>query len=261
MRLFLLPDSFTGSDTLKLTGRDYNYIINVLRLKEGQNLTGRDCDGNIWNLKLITIDKGFCILETQSCETARETTDALPEDRPTRNIILYQCLPKARKLDDIVKKATEIGALAIVPVISKNCIAKIDGKEENRLSRYQAIIKEAVQQSGSLIPTTIENPIKLESIPDDFSIRCSKLGQEGLGLFLHQCKLKEKQSNLYESLHGFGGTIGIVVGPEGGFSDDECNYLLDKCFKAVLLRSNILRCETASIYALSAVQTIVETGC
>ena len=84
---------------------------------------------------------------------------------------------------------------------------------------------------------------------------------ETLGLVLHQTRLSEDQSDLMECVRGFGGCTAIVVGPEGGLEEDECRTLLDAGFRAVLLKTNILRCETASIYAIGAVQTIVESSC
>jgi len=262
MRIFVLPQTFDGSsNTVTLQGRDYNYIVNVLRLTVGKTLTGRDKNGQAWNLTIEDISNKCCTLKAEQTQDAEATTDAMPEDRPQRNIILYQCLPKGRKTDDIVRKATEAGVRQIVLVKSKNCVADFNGKEDTKLSRYDLIIKEAIQQSGSMVPTTIDGVVDINDIAEDFKERCKKLGTEGLGLLLHQCKLKENQSNLVKVLENFKGTVGILVGSEGGFTDEECNKLLAQDFKAILLKTNILRCETASIYAIAAVQTLIETTC
>lgn len=261
MRIFVLPPTFEGSEFLTLQGRDYNYIVNVLRLTKGKSLTGRDKEGNPWNLTIVEIGNKTCTLKAERAQEVLETTDAMPQDRPQCNIILYQCLPKGRKTDDIVRKATETGVRQIVLVKSKNCVADFDGKEDSKLSRYDSIIKEAIQQSGSLVPTTIDGVIDINEIATDFQIRCKKLNSEGLALLLHQCKLEKDQSNLVEVLKGFKGTVGILIGSEGGFTDQECEKLLSENFKAILLKTNILRCETASIYAIAAVQTLIETPC
>ncbi len=259
MRLFLLPDSFNGSDEITLTGKEYNYLIKVLRLKENASVTGRDKNGNVWNLTILSIAKNSCRLSAVRADIVKNTTDTLPESRPERNIILYQCLPKGRKLDEIIKKATEMGVRAVVPVNSKNCIASIEGKEEARLERYKAMIKEAVQQSGSMIPTTIEPAIDLSKVSEDFQNRCMSYNEEGKGLILHQCKIKEHQKDLVATVKGFKGTVAVLIGPEGGFTDSECQMMTDSGFEAVLLKSNILRCETAAIYAIAAVQTLLES--
>lgn len=262
MRIFVLPNTFDGtSETLTLQGKDYNYIVNVLRLTKGKSLTGRDKNGQAWNLTIEDITNKTCTLKAIPEVEASETTDAMPQDRPQCNIVLYQCLPKGRKTDDIVRKATETGVRQIVLVKSKNCVADLSGKEETRLSRYDSIIKEAVQQSGSMVPTAIDGVIDISKVAQDFEKRCNEYGTKGLGLLLHQCKLEENQSNLVEVLKNFKGTVGILVGSEGGFSDEECDQLLAQGFKAILLKTNILRCETASIYTIAAVQTLIESTC
>ena len=259
MRLFLLPPTFKGEPALELSGKDFNYLIHALRLKEGQEIMGRDRDGKLWDLRITGIRKNSCILSASEAQSAQSKTDALPEERPLKPIILYQCLPKGRKADDIIKKATEAGVRDIVLVRSRNCVASLEGKEETRLSRYDALVAEAIQQSGSMVPTKVHGVIDIRAVAEDFISR--SCGMDRLGLVLHQTRLSENQSDLFSCVRGFNGCTALVVGPEGGLEEDECMMLLDAGFKAVLLKTNILRCETASIYAIGAVQTILESSC
>ncbi len=259
MRLFLLPKTFNGEKTLTLTGKEYNYLVRALRLKEGQKIMGRDNKGILWELTIAQIEKNCCILNVEASNKATEFTDTLPQERPLKPIILYQCIPKGRKIDDIIKKATETGVQAIVLVNSENCVANIKGKEESKLARFDSIVKEAIQQSGSIIPTVVDGPIELKDIPQDLEKRAK--GSKTLGLVLHQCKLKEDQRDLLTTVKDFDGTTAIIVGAEGGLTDKECELLIESRFKAILLKTNILRCETASIYAIGAIQTILETSC
>ena len=258
MRLYLLPDTFREDSPLVLKGKDYNYIINVLRLKERDRLTGRDKAGRPWELTIETVGPSSCTLTAARTENAGETTDALPSCRPQKNIVLYQCLPKGRKMDDIIRMATEAGVLRIVPVKSRYCVADISSKEKNKLERYSAVVREAVQQSGSLVPTEVENAIDIKDVPQHFKKLCSSLGQSGTGLFFHQKPVHEEQKTLPQVLKDFDGTTGILIGSEGGLAEEEIKALEDGGFTPVLLKTNILRCETAAIYALSAVQTLVE---
>lgn len=259
MRLFLLPRTFKGESSLTLTGKDYNYLVNALRLKEGQDIMGRDREGGLWDLRIESIGKGSCILSAIKAQEAKAATDALPQQRPLKPIILYQCLPKGRKADEIIKKATEAGVRDIVLVKSRNCVANLEGKEDSRLSRYDAIVTEAIQQSGSVVPTKVDGVIDIKDVPEDFKKRSQ--GLPTLGLVLHQVELKEDQSDLYSCVKGFDGCTAILVGPEGGLEEAECRHLMNNGFKAVLLKTNILRCETASIYAIGAIQTLLEAGC
>ena len=259
MRLFLLPQTFKGEPETEIRGKDFNYLTRSLRLKEGQVLMGRDREGRLWDLRIERIGRDSCTLSAVASREAKERTDALPETRPQKPIVLYQCLPKGRKADEIIKKATEAGVCAIVLVKSRNCVANIEGKELQRLGRYDAIVAEAIQQSGSLVPTKVDGVIDIEDIPADFERRFPAVPR--LGLVLHQCRLEEQNSDLVSCTMGFDGAVAIVVGPEGGLEDDECRILLDGGFKAILLKTNILRCETASIYAIGAVQTLLESTC
>ena len=259
MRLFLLPSDFDKGSSLTLTGKDFNYLVRALRLKKGQELMGRDRDGGLWNLRIEEICKSSCILSVTPARELEEKTDALPQMRPLKPIVLYQCLPKGRKADEIIKKATEAGVQDIVLVKSRNCVADLEGKESSRLGRYDAIVTEAIQQSGSVVPTKVHGVLAFKDIPSDFSRRSE--GLPHLGIVLHQVKLSENQSDLFSCLKGFDGITAIVVGPEGGLEEEECSLLLDAGFRAVTLKTNILRCETASIYAIGAVQTILESCC
>ncbi|MCF0237934.1 MAG: 16S rRNA (uracil(1498)-N(3))-methyltransferase [Sphaerochaetaceae bacterium] len=262
MRLYLLPSYFDGSDTLVLTNKDYNYLVRVLRMKEGQKIMGRDKEGGLWNLQIESITPKECVLSTQRTQDLISQTDALPQKNPLKPIILYQCLPKGRKIDDIIRMATEAGIAEIVLVHSKNCVATYEGKEKGKLERFDSMVKEAIQQSGSIVPTKVTGVIELEDIPSHF-VKASSYTKDkkNVGLVLHQCVVKEDQKNLIDCLKNSNGTIGIVVGSEGGLTEEECNFLINKNFNAILLNTNILRCETAGIYAIGAVQTIIENSC
>ena len=259
MRLYLLPKTFKGQPSLEIKGKDFVYLTRSLRLKEKQIITGRDREGRLWDLCIEKITKDSCTLSAKKAETDQERTDALPQTGPKKTIILYQCLPKGRKADDIIKKATEAGVRDIVLVRSRNCVASLEGKEETRLSRYDALVAEAIQQSGSMVPTKVHGVIDIRAVAEDFISR--SCGMDRLGLVLHQTRLSENQSDLFSCVRGFNGCTALVVGPEGGLEEDECMMLLDAGFKSVLLKTNILICETASIYAIGAVQTILESSC
>jgi len=261
MRVYLLPDSFRENAPLVLEGKERNYIVNVLRLREGQHITGRDKNARPWDLVITKIEPVSCTLSATGTTHAQETTDLLPQQGPSVPIILYQCMPKGRKMDDIVRMATEAGVLGIIPVLSRNCVSGIGEKANSRFARYNAVIKEAIQQSGSMIPTYAGPIIDIASVPRHFEKICLSLGTEGRGLFFHQRSIGENQKTLPDILFSFRGAVALVVGAEGGLTDDETGLLLKGGFTPVLLKTNILRCETAAIYAVSAVQTLIETGC
>lgn len=261
MRLFLLPPAFRPQEPLVLTGKDYNYIVRVLRLKEGQEITGRDTEGKTWALVIENISQKSCTLISEENPGAGATTDTLPSCRPEKTIVLYQCIPKGRKTDDIIRMATEAGVTRIVLVHSRNCVSDFSGSEQGKFSRFESVVREAIQQSGSVVPTAVEGVTDIKDVPAHFRNLCKDLGTEGKGLFFHQCPLGEKQQDLVGLLSGFDGAVGILIGSEGGLTETETQDLIASDFAPVLLKTNILRCETAAIYAIGAVQTLLETSC
>lgn len=262
MRLYLLPPSFSGQKTLELSGKEAQYLTRVLRLKQGQRFAGRDGSGGFWDLTLLKVDRGSCLLgcEPTEDEDPVETTDSLPDYRgPLPKLYLFQCLCKGKKLEQIVRQATELGTWEIIPVQSRFCVVDMSNKRldsiEGRTQRLAAMVKEAVQQSGSRIPTSVAQPISFSGIPSYWEAR-------GLGLFFHQSNIDGQEDltsvvRRYRLEQGQDAPVAVVIGPEGGLAPEETALLEQAGFHAVLLKTNILRAETASVYALAAVQTLM----
>ncbi|MDX9938838.1 MAG: RsmE family RNA methyltransferase [Sphaerochaetaceae bacterium] len=256
MRVYVLPDSFGGNGDLVLSGKDAHYLTKVLRMKEGSLFAGRDKSGRFWDLKLTAVGKGTCTLcctEAQSDPVS--TSDALPSYRgPFPPIHLYQGLCKGKKMEQIVRQATELGVTRIIPFSSRSSVIDLTGKEEDRRQRLVLIAKEALQQSGSPVMTEIAWPIDLSEIPGEW-------GDRGTAVLLHQVP-KAKEESLPSILRAHriardGAPVALVVGPEGGFSDEEASLLTAHGFHPVMLKTNILRAETAAIVATAIVQHLL----
>ena len=262
MRLYLLPKEFTGEPLLQLEGKEAHYLTRVLRMKVGSRFAGRDHTGRLWDLEITHTDKNSCSLGCSIAgEEVLEASDALPAyNGPFPTLSLYQCLCKGKKMEQIVRQATEMGTSRIIPVQSVNSVVDLSKKDVEELAgkkdRLQAMVKEAIQQSGSAIPTAIERTLSLAEVIEDWH------GQ-GLGLFFHQLPLGEHQPSLvdvvssYAKQKGPQAPIAVLIGPEGGLSAEEAQLLLSADFKPIHLRTNILRAETAAIYALSAIQVVM----
>ncbi len=260
MRQYVLPQSFNGEPSLIVTGKESQYLVKVLRLKEGQQILGRDKSGNRYQLTISSIERNQCTLACQKLDEAKEaeTTDELPSyGGPYPNLVLLQCLCKGKKEEQIVRQATEIGVTKIALVHSRYCVPDLSSKSDkaldNRFDRLQKQIKEALQQSGSPLPTVlIQEILELKNLPVWWNNR-------GLAIFFHQSSREEEQQTLKQLLQDYPieKPIAVLVGPEGGFSEEECTLLEQGGFKPVMLRTNILRSETAGIYALSAIQVLM----
>lgn len=260
MRQYLLDSSFTGEQkNLILTDKESQYLTKALRLKVGDRLLGRDRAGKTWLLKLEQIGKNSCILSVSpSGEDEEEVaTDSLPSYKGKYpRIFLYQCLCKGKKNEMIVRQATEIGVEEITLVQSKFCVKEFSHKRDNSLGaqkdRLEGQIKEAIQQSGSPIPTHLsEEVIALSDLPQQW-------GNKGPFIFFHQSARAQQQSlpQLLSTIQS-DTPIAMLIGSEGGLSDDECAFLEGSGFTPVMLKGNILRSETAAIYALSTIQVLM----
>ena len=240
MRLYLIPDNYDNSGKLVLTGDQYHYLVRVLRYRKDFEFEGRDKSGKGYRLRVKEIFEDRSVLEI---EDSPITGIVLPE------IILYQCICKGRKMDQIIRQATETGVSRIVPVASDFSVGRIVSGSSGKSDRWSKIVKEAIQQSGSMVNTRIDTAVTIDDLPIiDTGI--------GTGLFFHQ-ENPDTPVPLHEYLSTGFMQISIVVGSEGGLSQREISILNGYNYNPVYLKTNILRAETAALYAVGAVQTIL----
>lgn len=252
MRVYMLPPSYKGEGQLTLGGKDAHYLTRVLRMRVGSAFTGRDNHGRFWDLQVISIDQKSCTLScTKAGSEPAKLSDALPSYRgPFAEIHLYQGICKGKKMDQIIRQATEIGVSKIIPVSCRHSVVDLAGKEEERRRRLEGIVKEALQQSGSAVMTTVSRPLDITQVTGDWQRR-------GPAFILHQAAMGE-QVSLYRSImEDTRQPIALLVGPEGGFSDEEVAMVLEGGFAPVLMPTNILRAETAAIVASGMVQQML----
>lgn len=256
MRVFILPPSFQGEGELSLKGKDYHYLVNVLRLKEGSFFTGRARNGSFYELKITHISQNSLTATSQEKgDEYSSSTDSLSAYRGFfPEIHLYQGLAKGKKMESIIRQCSEVGITSITPLISTYCVADISNKEENKLTRYESIVKEALQQSSSPVMTSINPSIHVKDLMNslEFPQRLLVLHQipqgetKSIFLLVKQLIQEEQKAPLY-----------VAIGPEGGFSDQEVEMLVSRGAKCVFLNTNILRTETAAIVSVSIIQQYI----
>ncbi len=253
MRVFILPDTFTGTAQFTLNSKDSHYITRVLRYQVGDLFTGRDRQGDIWNLVISEIHDRAVTLSCSRGEAAAALSDS-----DTPELHLFQALCKGRKMDQIIRQATEIGTAAIVPVHSRFTVsAPADSlsKARNRYERWETIVKEAMQQSGSPIFTQLHDVLTISE-----AVTYSR-EQKLYGIFFHQDPLQDQ--SLPQLIEGCQQAttqhrgIALFIGPEGGFSAEEVKEMLQAGMHQAYLKTNILRAETAAVYALAVVQALL----
>ena len=257
MRQFVLPPGYDGESTVRISGSDSKYILKVLRLGAGSSFPAVDHAGRRYTLKITETETGSgggwfsaecrpagSQPQTEGCENTAEKTSP--------DIILIQCLPKGKKLETIVRQAVEAGTAHIIPVESAFSIARIsDDRNDKKTARLNKIAEEAAQQSGNSGVPEIHEAVKMSQLPAFLE----QAGINGIKLFFHQERLEK--GSLHGYLNSGSSSICILIGPEGGLSAAETDFLLASGFYPVYLGENILRTETAAIYALGAVKTIL----
>jgi 16S rRNA (uracil1498-N3)-methyltransferase len=245
MRVFVLPQNPPSGQFLDITGKDYHYLARVRRVKVGEQFPGTEGRGGSWGCTVLEIGPSSLRLQLE------EAPD--PSLSPQLSICLIQCLPKGKKMDLIVRQAAETGLRCLIPVFSRNSQVRYsdDREAERKLERWQRIAREALQQSGAAAAPIIESPRELQAVLSDLDDRAD--GE--VRLFFHQDR--EGSDTLHACLSKIGKIITLVVGPEGGLAQNEIDLLRGKCFVPITLGYTVLRAETAALYVLAAVQTVI----
>ncbi|MDR0290226.1 MAG: 16S rRNA (uracil(1498)-N(3))-methyltransferase [Treponema sp.] len=247
MKQFVLNTNPDKDGRVRLEGGDYRYLVRVRRLAPGEYFPALLPCGEKTMARICSVDNRTVVAEIAPGENIRPATAALPP------IILFQALPKGEKMDLIVRQSAEGALCEIVPFVSEFSSAKISG-EGRKFSRWERIIKEARQQSGSTTATAILPPLEIDDL---FAYwEQVKTRQPGvLGLLFHHLPLAK--ISLHEYLEYRPGAVVLAIGPEGGFSPAEAERFLAVGFKPFTLGDTILRTETAALYAQAAVRILL----
>jgi len=228
---------FFSSNISEITGSDARQIQKVLRAKIGDKLIICDGKSKSYEAEVSDIKK-----DSISLNILKELNE---ETEPKVKITLAQCLPKGSKIDFIIQKSVELGVFDIIPVSSERSISKIEGKEDKKKERWQRIAKEAAEQSGRQIIPQIHAPISFDELLKSSNKYALKL----IPWELEKESLLRGVLNSVETCHGM--SLQVIIGPEGGFSQEEINKAKSAGFTSISLGKRILRTETAGIAILS----------
>jgi len=246
-----LPASLPGPDgIIRLCGNDYNYLVRVRRLKPGKKINAILPDGTKSELTILSVSDGTLAAQ---CGTPNQLCAGNSSIPP---ISIFQALPKGAKMDLIIRQATECGISEIAPFESEHSQVKADVSAE-KLRRWERIIREARQQSGSPVSTMVKTPFSFDALLDYWD-QLIREKPEGLGMFLHQSPvIPLEPQTFHHYLSNSPCFIVLVVGPEGGFSSSEAARFITAGIKPVSLGDNILRTETAALYGAAAVRVLL----
>ena len=235
-RFFVKPDQVDDT-SITITGNDVNHIRNVLRMRCGEEVSVSDGQGKDYFCTIASLDKD------QVCLHIENSWDSYVE-LPTK-LYLFQGLPKGDKMDLIVNKAVELGVFEIIPVVTARTIVHLDPKKAlKKVERWQALCESAAKQSGrGLIPkvapvTAFKDALKMAA------------GMDAVIMPYEQAKGMDEARRAVRGMKGKT-SIGIFIGPEGGFDPAEVLMAQEAGAVTMTLGKRILRTETAGLAVLS----------
>ncbi len=229
---FFAKEENRQGDFFHLTGSDCNHIKNVLRMKKGDTFLV-SCEGKSHLCSLTECENDFAVAEIIE-ENFQDTELDV-------KIYLFQGLPKGDKMELIIQKTVELGVHKIIPVEMNRCVVKLDEKKKAaKTARWQAIAESAAKQSKRTLIPQVEQPVS-------YGEALRKAAE--LDSFLVPYESKRGMADTADALSLIkkGSSVGILIGPEGGFEEAEVEKAFSAGGRVVSLGSRILRTETAAI--------------
>jgi len=239
---YFLPTTAWKQNKVFIEKDDFHHIVKVMRFKVGNKIICNNENGEaaLCEIKAIHEDK----VEANVIEWLEENVE-LPVD-----VTIVQGIPKGDKFEFVLQKGTELGASTFIPYHSDRSISIWDEKKAaKKMKRFNKIVKEASEQSHRNKLPKVLAPIKKSEL-------IKLIDEYDMCIFAFEEEAKS------ESFHSFGQLLNsmlpgqkllIVIGPEGGFSDEEAMLFKESGFYSVRLGPRILRTETASLYALASI--------
>lgn len=242
---FFADSSAIGEKEIIIRGSDLNHMKNVLRLQIGEQICiHEESTGKEYRCEIAGYEKDVAHLHIMWVEEANR-------ELPSK-IYLFQGLPKGDKMELIIQKAVELGVYEIIPVATKRAVVKLDAKKaEAKQKRWQSIAESAAKQSRRNIIPHIHEVVKFGQAVDyvknlDITLIPYELAED-----------MEKTKQIFETIQP-GQSIGIFIGPEGGFDESEIALAQENGISPITLGKRILRTETAGMAVLSVLMFQLE---
>lgn len=241
-----IPRIYVGSDRIEngiafIDGSDANHILKVLRKEKGDTLHICDMHGNSYNAVISEITREGVFASLGEPEGS--------DNEMPFSVSVYQCFPKSDKLETVIQKAVELGADEIVAVMSERCVARPDAKAfGKRLERLKKISESAAAQCGRSHIPEIRGIIS-------YAAAIEEIAGKDIGFI---CYEGDSTVPVNRILAGSPKSIGFLIGPEGGLSENETSSAKQSGIPLAGLGKRILRTETASGYVLSAISVLLE---
>ena len=229
------------AETIAITGGDAHHLAHVMRAQIGDVITVVDAAGQAAEMAVTALTRDAVHLRMQR---------VLPAETADREVILVQALLKGEKMDFVVQKAAELGAVCVCPIVTEHVVVRYDAKKAAaKAARWQKIADEAAKQCGRRTLMRVAPVVSLTELLRDPAF----IGAADTATVF--CYEQEERQSMRTVL---GGTearrVTLIVGAEGGFSPAEAAAVTAAGGQSVSLGHRILRAETASLTALAVTQ-------
>lgn len=229
MQQYFTDKTITLNQPIILSNEQVHHISNVMRMVENDDILISD-ENAIYYCSLRFSQK-------QTTAVAYKIYDHNSEH--LFKINLYMALIKTDKWEFVLQKASELGVCKVIPVITTRTIVKLNDNITKKLDRWHKIAQEACEQAHRIKRVIISEPVKLTDIPFE---------KDKLNIIAYENEEANHIGNIQIDKD-----VNIIIGPEGGFSDNEINTLVKMGYQTCSLGARILRAETAALYALSII--------
>lgn len=237
MQHFFVTTDRVEKPYIYIEGSDVNHMKNVLRMRQGERLSVSDGDNCRYLCRIEGYEEGKAVLEI--LEEEKQDMELASK------IYLFQGLPKGDKMELIIQKAVELGAYQVIPVAMKRCVVRLDAKKaEKKVGRWNEIAKGAAKQSGRG---------RIPEVGRVMGFYEALAMAEELDVLLIPYELAEGMEHTRQVIGAVRPvqSVGILIGPEGGFDKEEVNAAAAAGAKEITLGRRILRTETAGLAVLS----------
>lgn len=244
MQRYFVSNNQIKRDIVEIINQDYHHIKNVMRMKIGEFVEVCDENQNVYLAKIIEFTKDVVILQITNKVDANVELNT--------NITIGLGLTKASKVEEVIRRITELGASGFIPVEMRYSTVRIDKGNNLKQQRLETIVKEASEQSKRTKLMKVYEPITLDQL-------LKNLTNYEVLVYAYEDLASDSKNKLKNIISTFKNkNVLILVGPEGGFSKEEVSKLNGLGFIAVGLGPRILRLETAPLYLMSAISYELE---
>ena len=242
MQQIFINQSVKEQEIFTVAGDDARHLSQVLRMRAGETLRVSTQAGDNYLCEIVALNK---------TEVTLRVLEKMASTELEKRIYLFQAIPKGDRMETVIEKAVELGVYEIIPVEMKYCVVKLDDKKKaSRLKRYQSIAEAAAKQSKrSSIPKIHDFMTYAEAVA--YARQCDTC------IVPYECAEGMEATKRVLTKMADASSISIMIGPEGGFADEEIEAVRDE-MDVISLGSRILRTDTAAITTMSMVMLAIE---